>query len=212
MSDPKKTPSSIDPPRPVGAEPMPSRRRLLQGGMAAAPVLMTLASRPVLAATCQSPSGYVSANASNAGRAVACLGHIPSWWADPQNFGQWPAGYKPQSSTRFGGLQGYKPESPPTRFGGPQGVFSISPYNAGTTLLEVVSGQINSGNPTTDKIARLIVATLLNTAAGLVPVLSVAAVKDMWNEFARSGYLTYSPSSGASWNAVELIDYLSTTM
>lgn len=198
MSDPKKTPSSVDPPPRVGAEPVPSRRRLLQGGMAAAPVLMTLASRPVLAAKCTTPSGYVSANASTAGRGVACLGRIPSWWAGPQNFDRWPAGYKAQS--------------PPTRFGPPQGVFAISPYDPGTTLLAVVAGSVNSSNPTRDKVARLIVATLLNTAAGLVPVLSVAAVKDMWNEYAGSGYLSYSPSSGASWNTDEIIDYLSTTM
>lgn len=200
MPDPKKPASTFDPAPPAGPEPVPSRRRLLQGGLGAAPVLMTLVSRPVLAQhLCTTPSGFVSINASTAGRGVTCMGHIPSYWAGPQNFSQWPAGFNPQNPNV-------------TRFGGPQGVFSISPYPSGTTLLDVVSGSANSGNMARDKVARMIVAALLNSAAGLTPPLSVQNVKEMWNEFGRSGYLSFSPQSGASWNIDEIVDYLSTTM
>src|SRR6266571_6753426 len=98
MTDPTKTNSRSDP-SPPSADPVAGRRRLLQGGLAAGPVLMTLVSRPVLAqqaGLCTTPSGFVSANASTAGRGVICAGHTPAFWANSQNFSLWPAGYNPQ--------------------------------------------------------------------------------------------------------------------
>jgi hypothetical protein len=126
------------------------------------------------------------------------MGHIPSYWAGEQNFSAWPAGFKAQNPNA-------------TLFRGPQ-TFGVSPYPAATTLLDVVSGAANSGDMTRDKVARMMVAALLNAAAGLTPPLSVPVVKDMWNEYANSGYVSFQPSSGASWNTDEIIDYLSTTM
>jgi hypothetical protein len=74
------------------------------------------------------------------------------------------------------------------------------------TLLEVLGF---TGNPTND-VARYVSAAVLNAAAGLTPVLSVQAVKAIWNEFATGG--SFSPSSGASWTANEIIEYLLTTV
>ena len=195
-------PSSPDPVSVSGPDPKAARRRLLQGGLAAVPVLMTLVSRPVLAQQCTTPSGYVSLNASTAGRGVACSGHMPSYWANPQNFSAWPAGFK-----------AINPDA--TLFGPPQGVFANSPYSGDPTLLDVLNAAATPHNPTTDKVAMYVAAALLNAAAGLTPVLSVQAVKGIWSEYGASGYGplgSFSPSSGAQWNALEINEYLLTTM
>src|SRR6266567_4408022 len=126
MTDPTKTNSRSDP-SPPSADPVAGRRRLLQGGLAAGPVLMTLVSRPVLAQqTCTTPSGFVSANASTAGRGVTCSGQNAAYWADYQNH-PWPSGFNPTGGQA-------------TRFGPPQGVFGNSPFTGNPTLLEVLSG------------------------------------------------------------------------
>jgi len=189
MPDPADTPSSAAPSPSAGENPKASRRRLLQGALATAPVLMTLVSRPVLAQQCQTPSGFVSGNASSAGSAVECLGHSPQYWisvsAPPHH--QWPAGLPP-----------------------PREFDSVFAHNShcypGKKLLDVL--ELQGGAP--DDVARLIVAALLNAAAGLTPVLSENAVKGIWGEYLATG--SFSPSSGAHWSHDDIIAYLLTTM
>jgi hypothetical protein len=140
--------------------------------------------------------------ASTAGRGVTCMGHMPSYWANPQNFSQWPSGYKP-----------IDPQA--TLFGPPQGVFANSPYSGDPTLLDVLNGAATPHNHTTDKTAMYVAAALLNAAAGLTPVLLVPAVRDIWSEYGASGYGlggSFSPSSGAHWTPLEINEYLLTTM
>jgi len=180
----------------------------LQSGLAAAPVLMTLVSRPVLGqGICQTPSGFTSANASNAGTTATCSGHTPAYWANPIHFGEWPTGYVPV----------HNPSGPQaTRFGPPNGVFSnapnSAPFNGQPTLLNALAF---SGNSTND-VARYVSAAVLNAAStGLTPVLSVQQVKDIWAEYGLTGYGSvgyYSPTAGARWFAQEIIAYLLTTM
>src|SRR5260370_12262697 len=101
MPDPTDTPPRAESLLPAGGDPRGSRRRLLQGALATAPVLMTLVSRPVLAQRtplCTTPSGFVSANASTAGRGVACLGHGPAFWTNLGASG-WPQPF--QRTTLF---------------------------------------------------------------------------------------------------------------
>jgi hypothetical protein len=163
---------------------------------------MTLVSRPVLAQQCTTPSGYVSLNASTAGRGVTCMGHMPSYLTNPANFSQWPSGFHP-----------IDPQA--TLFGPPQGVFANSPYSGDPTLLDVLSGAATPHNPTTDKTAMFVAAALLNAAAGLTPVLLAPAVRDIWSEYGASGYGpggSFSPSSGAHWTPLEINEYLLTTM
>lgn len=67
------------------------RRRLLSGGLSAAPVLMAMSSRSALAQTCLTPSRAMSGNMSAAEPAGGCtLGSAPSYWASPANFSNWP--------------------------------------------------------------------------------------------------------------------------
>ena len=180
---------------------------------------MTLVSRPVLAAVtsgqCTTPSGFVSLNASNAGRGVSCSGRTAAYWADPLNFNQWPSGFRAENG---GG-------GPATNFSGPpNGVFAPVPpfFNSGNgnpiphpTLLEVLNGTATTHDATTDSVAKAVSAAVLNAAAGLAPVLSVQLVKDIWAEYGQTGFGaggTFSPASGATWNVTEILDYLSTTL
>lgn len=195
MSDSDNSKPSLPPPAP-DSDLSTGRRRLLQGGLGAAPVLMTLVSRPVLAqrtGLCTSPSGFVSLNASNAGRNVACTGRSPTFWAGGSQAGnQWPFPYQslqPRPNTPFN-----------TVFA------SYQPY-ASKSLLDVVKFPAGSAAP--DSVARDIVASYLNALANLTPPLSPVVVKDIWAEFIQTGF--FSPSSGGHWNAAEIIDYLSTT-
>lgn len=69
-----------------------SRRRLLQGGLAAGSVLMTVASRPVLGATaCLSPSAAMSMPTSGSRTTQVCSGLTPDQWAAMGT--QWPSPY-----------------------------------------------------------------------------------------------------------------------
>jgi len=171
----------------------PSRRRLLQGGLAAGPVLMTLVSRPVLSQvpTCTTPSGFVSLNASTAGRGVSCTGFTYVYWKDAPA-SAYPAPYMPNRP--FNSVFNNPVCGP---YGGPPPL----------SLRDVLS--LDSTPP--NDVARVIVAALLNAKSGRTPVLSPETVIHMWEEYCTSGFGHFSPSSGASWNTQELLDYLSTT-
>ena len=86
---------------------------------------------------------------------------------------------------------------------------NINPGNP--TFVAVLQGNAGTGNAAKDQVAQYVVAALLNVGPPvLTPVLSAAAVKDIWSEFATNG--SFSPSAGASWSAAEIIAYLQTTM
>jgi len=69
-----------------------ARRRLLQSGLAVGPVLMTVASRPVLGATaCTTTSAWMSMTGSTAGKAEVCTGLSPEAWKAEAT--QWPSPY-----------------------------------------------------------------------------------------------------------------------
>jgi hypothetical protein len=204
MPEPTKPKPDSDLPPATGAGPMPGRRRLLQGGLAGAPVLMTLASRPVLAqvagGTCTTPSGFVSANASTAGRGVTCLGRGPGFWKQANSTtNKWPSPYQnllPAPNTVFNTVF-----TPP-----------YAPYDTGgtgpggkKTLLDVL---LLTGGPP-DAVARAIVAAYMDVVAGLTPVLTTQLVKDIWSEYSQTG--SFSPTSGAHWSADEILAYLETT-
>jgi hypothetical protein len=180
MPDPTIPPLSPDSAPVSGPDPKPTRRRFLQGGLAAAPVLMTLVSRPVLAQQCITPSGYVSLNASTVGRGSACTGHQPAYWLDNTTIWKSTA-YN--TTTAFDSI--------------------FAPHYPGKTLLDVL--QLSPTAPY-DDVARYIVAALLNVQAHLTPVLTVPVVKDMWAEYLTNG--TFAPQSGAIWSHDQLIEYL----
>lgn len=159
-----------------------SRRRLIRAGLASAPVLMTLVSRPVHAVDCKSASATVSANAS--GKALSCLGDGPVTW---QAAATWPV---PKATAL---LSTYLPSAPV-----PTGL----PPNP--TLLQVL--QSTSGLAT-DVLARNVVAALLNVLSGKNP--SQVVTQAMLNTIIGAGG-NFNPSPGVPWNTAQTNAWLVT--
>lgn len=200
MSDPADLPNNPSLPRHT-SEPndrRTDRRRLLQSGLAAAPVLLTMVSRPVLGQTCMRISrlGSLNGSFSPGTPPVSCTGYTPGYWKQAQHFSSWPSPYIPKTIVGVGDRQA-------TMF---HPCFAGSQC-AGKTLLEVLDP-----SATADKsgLARHIVAALLNAQAGRTPVLTVAKVKTIWQECTAKGY--YEISAGVKCYPSEIVAYLKTTM
>lgn len=168
--------------------PSAARRRLLRGGLAAAPVVMASAPRSVMAhgaaGVCVPASSFASVNTSRPDLLSSCSGRTPGYWKQEQWFGKWPAPYLPTD----------RGSEKATLF---NSVFARTTGYPGKTLLEVL--RMDGGGR--DAVARHIVAAVLNARAGLTlpNVLSVATVIDIWSSFDRLGY--YEPTAGIRWYA-----------
>jgi len=182
--------------------PRPGRRRLLQGGVGATPLLMTLVSQPVLGgAQCYSPSGYVSMNTSRTGKFGICSGRTPGYWKSKNSMGGTPSSGNPKwpipITTLFSAY--FNPVPPP---------------QAGTfTLLQAV--ELPAGPP--NDVIRHIAASVLNVLVGLVPanVLTVAVLQQIWQQYmATGGGLVgyYEPMAGVKWYHDQITAYLLSTM
>lgn len=170
-----------------------ARRSLLRGGLAVAPVAMTVSAKSVMAQSasgrCTTASAYGSINASRPSRLSHCGGRRPAYWSNSQHFQRWPAGYVPAD---VGGQAGAHLRA--TRF---NECFPATHGFRRETLLEVLSS--TSGGR--DEVARLCAAALLNSAAGLTPrrVLDASVIRDVWRSYNRRGY--YEPTAGIRWFA-----------
>jgi hypothetical protein len=172
--------------------PSADRRRWLKAGLSAPPILMTVASRPVLAQTCVPPSAYVYLGASAPGMYADCNGYGPDTWL---RSGSWPGSYSPDS--RFNDYFTYDLD--------------------GNPKFSDVLGTANIANNADifHRVARYVTAAWLNNASRKVPesVLKAMTIQHIWTEFARfGGSGSFSPTSGVSWSAEEIIDYLKSTM
>ena len=175
------------------------RRTVLKRGVAAAPIAFAVTTRPARAGglfACQAPSAFGSMNASGPrAEGMSCTGRTPGYWKQPQHFSEWSAPYRPQSTPGHGDA---------TLFGaaGFQGPLHDK------TLLEVLELGGNEGGY--GALARHIVAALLNAQSGKTPVLSVQAVRDIWNSYVDLGH--YEATAGVYWDAETIVEYLKTTM
>ena len=197
MPDPTIPPSDAESQSPADLARSANRRRLLQGGLAAAPVLMTLVSRPVLAQRAVSPSAFASGNASlaaTANQGVPTTGRTPGYWKNEQHFSSWVAPFYPTTVSGTGGHTA-------TLF---DAVFT--PRFPGKTLRDVLS----TGGGPPDDVARHIVAALLNAAANFTSVPSIQTVKGIWSEYVNKGY--FEPTAGVKWYHTEIVTYLLSTM
>lgn len=181
-----------------------TRRRFLHGGLGATPLLLTLASRPVLGqVTCTSPSGFVSMPTSAHGTPQTCMGRTPGYWKQDQKFPDWPSPpYYPVTTT---GPGGHAATTFNSVFGTP------SPYDKNTTFLDVLRTEdyTTSAGPPHD-VARHCVAELLNIQKGWVPVLTKDQVKNIWQSFYSLGY--FEPTAGVQWDHTQIVAYLTSTM
>jgi hypothetical protein len=175
------------------------RRRLLRGGLAAGPVLMTVASRPVMAQDCTTSSAHTSLSGSRQVTTSSCNGGSPSYWIS-----QSPAQTTKQTAYL---MEARGQGQPATTFGS---IFTGLYGYGDLSLLQV----LQAGHSALDKsgLAAHLVAAVLNAQAGFTPpsILSMAKAQDIWADYNRLGY--FEPTAGVRWDSAQTIDWLKTTM
>jgi hypothetical protein len=182
---------------PATAVPSDERRRLLQVGLKAAPVVFTIASKPVLGSTmCTTMSAAGSASSATARAVQVCSGLTPEQWK--MYAAEWPVPYCAIATP-------YSQE--PTAYHCPTTGFAGRIFGD-RTMLEVIDiGEAGTG---LTSLGRWMVAALLNAGCGRTPVLDEAEVRNIWNSMINTGY--YEPTAGVQWGPADVIAYLQTTM
>jgi len=177
---------------------MPSRRGLLKGLGVGSPVLLTLASAPVQAASvCIMPSGYISAatfNSRHQGASV-CTNQGPTFFkSNIGNSSFWPTSGTNTQTVKFrnASLFGIKPDG--------------SSVAAGTNTDTMA--QVLSGGYTSD-FTKFCIAAYLNARTlptGWPADLTPAKVVALWRYFKASGVQpTWIP---AAWTIADADDWL----
>jgi len=222
-----RAPDTQDHPHPAqpDADFSPSRRKLTGAALGVSAVF-TLASRPVLANVCRSPSGFVSGNLSQHGAPLTCSGRSPGYWKEAPD--EWPTTtYAPGAVTQPATSRGKGSRNQPESwsggtlfhpfFAGSQFMADIdgNPTTSPTSLSMMQVMHLNNGsNPwgltDPDNLGAHIVAALLNAATnkttGVLPDTLVIA---MWNEWLTKGY--FEPTAGVQWDADLIVKYIKTT-
>lgn len=191
-------------------------RRKLAGAAIGATAILTLASRPVLAGVCESPSAATSGNLSQHGTPITCSGRSPGYWKEKPN--KWPTNYDPGSCSNK--CNKAKNWSAGTLFhplfAGDNFFANVdgNPMTITTSLSMMQIMHLNDGNnpwnlTDPDNLGAHIVAALLNAAAGLTPVLSESDVINMWREWDSQTY--FEPVAGVEWSSKDIVDYIKST-
>lgn len=179
-----------------------SRRKLTGATLGVSAAVFTLASRPVLAGQCMTPSSAASGNLSTHGTPPSCTGKTPAEWVAHA-----------QATTSPG-----NPNVPNNGF--PDGnvkfhdVFasgSRASWGNNTRLYAVMVATDNSNTGSTpNPISKEFAAALLNIRGGFVPasVLTEVQLIGMWNDWLPDGI--FVPKLGAEWDANHIVDYLKT--
>lgn len=197
-----------------------SRRRLLRGGLAAAPALLTLVNGSVMAQACTTSSAFGSAGSQHNRAMARCNGARPDTWSRDSAAKDWPAPVAVPDTTKTldtsvavaTDAKSDKLASPSTLKDGEvttessktvkvagttfDSVFGRQGGYGDKTLTEVLRLNSNSGR---DGLARHLVAAYLNALKGLTPreVLDVPTIKNIWTSFVARGY--YEPTAGIRW-------------
>ena len=206
-----------DPDRRTPAALSVDRRRLLRGGIASTPVLLSVVSRPVSAGACVTASAFTSLNLSRDNRIYSCTGRLPTYWSSDVNFYNWPSPFVPTSTAiaPTATSPGYTPPAGAvaTPFNNDQAFYQALSYG-GMSLLQVLSTGAETGK---DGVARYAVAALLNAVKVYTPnVISkqgpdvAGKIKKIWSSYETKG--SYSPTAGVTWGADQIITWLKTTM
>lgn len=182
----------------------PSRRRFTKSGLAASGVILTLASRPVLAnAVCKSPSGFLSGNTSTHIEEM-CFGNYPDYYANnPQAW----LGTQYQPGT----YNNQKENS--NSIGNSSSTNNVDKWVGGTQFQEAFTGSRRFPGRSMmqvlwmgDPMGVHLCAALLNAALGLTPPLTEAKIVDMCLEYETKGY--FEPTAGVHWFEGDIIYYL----
>ena len=192
--------------RPNGSAARAVRRRLLRGGLGAAPVLLSIGSGPVIAGTAYTASAKASAPLSGTPRGqYDCYGKSPTTWCTKVNnsYVNWPSTCIPGSTTFHGG-------------GACQVAGSQCSPKTHTTIMNSYCGLNGVAKDSTNltKLAAHCSASLLNVEKKLVDqrVLSKAKIQEIWNACAVNGGTgTWSPVSGVTWTVTQVCNWMATT-
>lgn len=201
-----------------------ARRRFLRGTLAAAPVLMTLKSKPVLACYCTSASAAMSGTlrtvaASNTPRQVACSGKSPGYWKVTNSL-NWTT-YKWGKYTTNNGsglmipvlsnnIQVANGTNVPTKF---SAVFGGTKFG-NRTFLQVLTSSWGSSPPSVTNsqlsLCRALVAGALNISSGRWPTTQVTlnVLKQIYLQIVE-GPQYYLTSAGDKMYLDQAVDYLS---
>ncbi|MEW6760090.1 MAG: hypothetical protein AB1437_04640 [Pseudomonadota bacterium] len=179
-----------------------ARRRFARTGLAGG-VILTLVSKPGMAMTCTTTSGFASGPNASISPGASCSGRSPGYWS--RWTGEWEKA-------------GLSTETEFSKVFSCGSTFTVP--LATQTLLEVVDQDMGpkhtgkSKGPKTnidqDNVARHLVAALLNARTGKVPQLPEREVMEIWNSYARTQ--TYSPKKDVVWNGADIVIYLKSTM
>lgn len=188
MSDRSPDTKDTQPVETQNGEINPSRRRLT-GAALGVSAIFTLASRPVLAQECVTPSAAASGNLSHHGTAPICTGKTAAYWAGiAQN--QYPGGNPKFKDVFTNGAR--------------------ATWGSEDKLDDVLKDTTNTTNTGTkpNPISKEFAATLLNIRndPNSVPVLTETQLIGMWNEWVSTG--AFAPMAGASWSAAQIVTYL----
>ena len=193
-----------------------SRRRFTHAGLGVS-AIFTLASRPVLAGQCFTPSAAVSGNLSTHGTPPTCSGLSPGYWKEHPE--AWVVGgITPGTCSNGNSCNKVENWSGGTLFHPyfSGATFMINVNNVSTSLSMMQVLQLNNGasNPSgypndPDNLGAHIVAALLNAISGYTPVLTPTQVVGMWNEWVNTGY--FEPTAGVQWNAAQIVTYIQST-
>ncbi len=174
------------------SQPMQTTRRkfLVKGVASAAPVILTVTSRPAMGGNFCTPSGFLSGNLSNPDDSRSCNGLSPGYWKN-----HFPDRFK---HTRFSSL-----------FGGVWVDGSGAAWNPDVTLKEVLHFR---GHEDRYKFGTHAVATYLNAEyrTRLHYPMEVETVVDIVQQVLTTGVYT-DPSTGLTMDAMEVKDFFEGT-
>lgn len=193
-------------------EPTESRRRILKGAIAA-PVILSVTSRPVLGAEC-TISGFMSGNVSDHGHDTCACGFTPGAWKTPYSGdGNWDmTPFDPGSCVNNGQGQCNAYNGDGTPFFSPTTFSGTDPHYADKTLMQVLWLE---GNQDPYEFGAHIAAALLNAYAvpgyGMSPseVQAIYANVDA-NGGASAGY--YMGDNGKVLSVEQVVAFIQSTL
>jgi len=160
-----------------------SRRRFTASGLAASGVLLTLASRSVMANTAQTPSGFASGNNSVHCQQSITQGRSPGYWKNYPKM--WPI----PSTMKFSSVFACS---------------SKSVYHS-FSMMDLLTPQAVDQN----NLGMHLVAALLNARMGWTPFLTEERIRSMFSEWQNTGH--FSPTVNVYWDSAQIVTYLKST-
>ncbi|MDB5759727.1 MAG: hypothetical protein JWM30_3016 [Burkholderia sp.] len=198
----KQAAANIQPPAHADL-PNPSRRRFTRIGAGASAVVMTLASRSVLAnMACTTASGFTSVNQSvrRTDTPINCSGLPYTDWMATTT--AWPIARESSFATAFA-------NSPKADLVTGEISSSSGLTNRDSVALAEATLQQALFGTKTPEVVKYLIAALLNAHSNRSTYPSVLNVQTIFKEWNSND--TYEVMAGVKWNADQIIEYLRAT-